>query len=85
MNGVIRFRDRVCVHLSATRMYQDLKRIFWYPGTKKEVSSFVHACLTCQKSKVKYHKSLGLMQSLSIPEWKWDNISMVLCLVYQGQ
>lgn len=32
--------------------------------------------LTCQKSKIEYHKSSRLMQPLSIPEWKWENISM---------
>lgn len=96
-NGVIRFRDRVCVidvsghkksileeghrsglsiHPSATKMYQDLKRIFWWPGMKREVVEFMYACLTCHKSKVKHQKPLGLLELLSIPEWKWDNISM---------
>lgn len=33
-------------------------------------------CLTCQKSNIEHQKALGMMQPLSIPEWKWDNISM---------
>ena len=57
-------------------MYQDLKKLFWWPGMKKEVSKFVYACLTCQKSKIEHYKLMGLMQPLSIPEWKWDNVSM---------
>lgn len=43
---------------------------------KKELAEFVYACLTFQKSKIEHHKSLGLMQLLSIPERKWNNISM---------
>lgn len=43
---------------------------------KKEVTEFVYACLTCQKSKIEHQKSSGLMQPLSSPEWKWDIISM---------
>ena len=43
---------------------------------KKEVAGFVYACLTCQKLKIEHQKLLGLMQPLSIPEWKWDSISM---------
>lgn len=43
---------------------------------KKEVAEFVYACLTCQKLKIEHHKSLGMMQPLSTPEWKWDSISM---------
>ena len=41
---------------------------------KKEVTEFVYACLTCQKSKAEHHKLYGLIQPLSIPEWKWVNI-----------
>jgi hypothetical protein len=43
---------------------------------KKDVAKFVYACLTCQKSKIEHQKSIGLMKPLSIPEWKWDSISM---------
>lgn len=96
-NGVMRFRDRVCVpdtpelktsileegyksglsiHLGAPKMYQDLKRMFYWPRMKKEVSKFVYAYLTCQKLKIEHHKSLGLMQPLSVVEWKWARLSM---------
>lgn len=43
---------------------------------KKDVAKFVYSCLNCQKSKIEHQKPPGLMQSLSIPEWKWDSISM---------
>lgn len=64
------------IHPSATNMYRDLRKIFLWRGMKKEIAKFVYVCRTCQKSKIEYQKSLGLMQLLSIPEWKWDNISM---------
>ena len=57
-------------------MYQDIKKMFWWPGMKRDVAEFVYSCLTCQKSKIEYQKLYGLMQPLSIPEWKWDIISM---------
>jgi hypothetical protein len=69
-------RSGLCIHPGATKMYQDLRKLFWWPGIKKEVAEFVYSCLTCQKSKVEHQKPLGLMQPLSIPEWKWDSISM---------
>jgi len=43
---------------------------------KKEIAEFVYACLVCQKSKFEHQKPSGLMQSLFVPEWKWDSISM---------
>lgn len=64
------------IHPEATNMYQDLKRIFWWPDIKKNVVDFVHSCLLFQKSKIKHKKPFGLLQTLSIPEWKLDNISM---------
>lgn len=64
------------IHLGATKIYQDLKKMFWWSGTKKDVVEFVYTCLTCQKSKIEHQKQSGLMQPLSIPNWKWDNISI---------
>nr|XP_027186625.1 uncharacterized protein LOC113784598 [Cicer arietinum] len=69
-------RSCLSIHPRATKMYKDLKKIFWWPKMKRDVAEFVYACLTCQKSKVEHQKPSGLMQPLSIPEWKWDNISM---------
>ncbi|XP_050897828.1 uncharacterized protein LOC127104701 [Lathyrus oleraceus] len=57
-------------------MYQYLRKLFWWPGKKKEIAEFVYSCLICQKSKIEHQKSSGLLQPLSIPEWKWDSISM---------
>ncbi|RHN66823.1 hypothetical protein MtrunA17_Chr3g0095841 [Medicago truncatula] len=58
-------------HPKATKMYQDLKRLFWWPGMKKDIAEFVYACLVFQKSKIEHQKSSGLMQPLFVPAWKW--------------
>ncbi|WJX12700.1 hypothetical protein P8452_03168 [Trifolium repens] len=57
-------------------MYQDLKKLFWWPSMKKEVVEFVYACLTYQKSKVEHQRPSGLLQPMFISEWKWDSIAM---------
>jgi hypothetical protein len=41
-----------------------------------EATHYVYECDTCQKVKADYMKPRGLLQPLSIPEWKWDDISM---------
>lgn len=69
MNGI-------SIHLGATNMYQNLRKLFWWPYMNKEVVEFVYACLTSQKSKSEHQKSSGLMQPLSFPKWKWDIFSM---------
>jgi hypothetical protein len=43
---------------------------------KHEAARYVSECNTCQKVKADYLKSRGLLQPLSILEWKWDDISM---------
>jgi hypothetical protein len=43
---------------------------------KREVARYVSECDTCQKVKANYMKPGGLLQLLSILEWKWDDISM---------
>src|ERR1051325_10870451 len=69
-------RSGLSIHPGATKMYGDLKKLFWWPGMKKEIAEFVYACLICQKSKIEHQKSSGLMEPLFVPDWKWDDISM---------
>ncbi|MCI32512.1 hypothetical protein A2U01_0053726, partial [Trifolium medium] len=66
-------RSNLSIHPGVTKMYQDLKNMFWWPGMKKEIAEFVYAWLTCQKSKVEHQKPSGLLQPMFVPEWKWDS------------
>ena len=63
-------RSGLSIHPGATKMYQELRKVFWWPCMKKEIAEFVYSCLTCQKSKIEHQKPSGLMQLLSIPECK---------------
>jgi len=71
-----RHRSSLSIHPGATKMYHDLKKLFWWSGLKRDVAQFVYSCLVCQKSKVEHQKPAGMMVSLDVPEWKWDSISM---------
>ena len=64
------------IHPGSTKMYQDLKRSFWWSGMKRDVSEFVTKCLVCQRVKAKHQVPSGLLQPIKIPEWKWDRITM---------
>ncbi|KAL0549580.1 hypothetical protein IC582_014065 [Cucumis melo] len=64
------------MHSGSTKMYQDLKRVYWWRNMKREVAEFVSKCLVCQQVKAPRQKPAGLLQPLSIPEWKWENVSM---------
>jgi hypothetical protein len=43
---------------------------------KSEITRYVSECDTYRKIKADYTKPVGLLQPLSILEWKWDDISM---------
>lgn len=53
---------RFTVHPGGTKMYQDLKETFWWPGMKKEIAEFISQCLSCQQVKAEHQRLTGLLQ-----------------------
>jgi hypothetical protein len=68
--------SRYSIHSRSTKMYHVLRQQFWWTRMKRKAARYVSECDTCRKVKTDYMKPGGLLQLLSIPEWKWDNISM---------
>ena len=64
------------LHPGTTKMYQDLKPYFWWYGMKRDVVDYVTKCLTCQQIKAEHQRPAGLLQPLTLPEWKWEDIAM---------
>jgi hypothetical protein len=64
------------MHPRSTKMYHDLKPLYWWTRMKREIAQYVSECDTCQRIKASHLKSAGALQPLSIPSWKWDDISM---------
>jgi len=54
-------RSSLSIHLRVTKMYQHLKRLFWWPGMKRDITELFYACMVCQKLKIEYQKPSGLM------------------------
>ncbi|GJY89846.1 putative reverse transcriptase domain-containing protein [Tanacetum coccineum] len=57
-------------------MYQDMKKLYWWPNMKADIATYVSKCLTCLKVKAEHQKPSGLLVQPEIPQWKWDNITM---------
>ena len=64
------------IHPGSTKMYHDLKAMFWWPGMKNDVAEYVSKCLTCQKVKIEHQRPSRMLQPLEIPQWKWESIAM---------
>ncbi|GJU41508.1 reverse transcriptase domain-containing protein [Tanacetum coccineum] len=61
---------------SSDKMYQDMKKLYWWPRMKADIATYVSKCLTCAKVKAEHQRPSGLLVQPKIPEWKWDNINM---------
>jgi hypothetical protein len=68
--------SKFSIHPDSTKMYQDLKQNFWLSNMKVDIAKNVAECATCHQMKASHLKSAGVLQLLSIPMWKWDDISM---------
>ncbi|GJQ99160.1 putative reverse transcriptase domain-containing protein [Tanacetum coccineum] len=64
------------IHLGSDKMYQDMKKIYWWPNMKADIATYVSKCLTCAKIKAEHQRPSGLLVQPEIPQWKWDNITM---------
>ncbi|GJU52841.1 putative reverse transcriptase domain-containing protein [Tanacetum coccineum] len=42
-------KSRYSVHPGSDKMYYDLRDIYWWPGMKRDIATYVSECLTCAK------------------------------------
>jgi hypothetical protein len=68
--------SRYSIHPRSTKMYQDLKQHYWWTKMKIEIARDVARCDTYRRVKAVHMKTAGPLQSLPIPTWKWEDISM---------
>jgi hypothetical protein len=68
--------SRYSIHPGSTKMYKDLKQHYWWTKMKIKIARYVVKCDTCIHVKAIHMKAAGPLQSLPIPTWKWEDISM---------
>nr|GFB53005.1 putative reverse transcriptase domain-containing protein [Tanacetum cinerariifolium] len=64
------------IYPGSIKMYQDLKKLYWWPNMKAEITAYVNKCLTCAKVKAECQKPSNFLVQPVIPIWKWENITM---------
>ncbi|GJY20597.1 putative reverse transcriptase domain-containing protein [Tanacetum coccineum] len=69
-------KSKYSIHPGSKKMYQDMKKLYWWPNIKADIATYVSKCLTCARVKAKHQRPSGLLVQPKIPEWKWDNITM---------
>nr|GFC16650.1 putative reverse transcriptase domain-containing protein [Tanacetum cinerariifolium] len=70
------YKSKYSIHSGSDKMYQDMKKLYWWPSMKADIATYVHKCLTCDKVKDEHQRPSGLLVQPKIHVWKWDNITM---------
>ncbi|XP_070039433.1 uncharacterized protein [Nicotiana tomentosiformis] len=60
----------------AMKMYRDLRQHYWRWRMRKDIVEYVARCLNCQQVKYEHQRPGGLLQQITILEWKWERITM---------
>ncbi|GJV13741.1 putative reverse transcriptase domain-containing protein [Tanacetum coccineum] len=69
-------KSKYSIHLGFDKMYQDMKKLYWWPNMKANIATYVSKCLTCVKVKAEHQRPSGLLVQPDIPQWKRDNITV---------
>ena len=51
--------SRYSIHPGSTKMYHNLRDVFWWEGLKKDIAKFVAKCSNCIQVKAKQKESGG--------------------------
>nr|GFA31855.1 putative reverse transcriptase domain-containing protein [Tanacetum cinerariifolium] len=54
-------KSKYSVHPGSDKMYQDMKKLYWWPNIKADIATYVSKCLTCAKVKAEHQRPSGLL------------------------
>ncbi|GKD26038.1 putative reverse transcriptase domain-containing protein, partial [Tanacetum coccineum] len=63
-------KSKYSSHLGSNKMYQDLKKLYWWLNMKAIIVEYVGKCLTCSRVKAECQKPSGLLVQPEIPMWE---------------
>ncbi|GJU57413.1 putative reverse transcriptase domain-containing protein [Tanacetum coccineum] len=69
-------KSKYSIHPGSDKIYQDMKKLYWWPNMKANITTYVSKCLTYTKVKAEHQRPSGLLVQPEIPQWKWDNITI---------
>nr|GEY87571.1 putative reverse transcriptase domain-containing protein [Tanacetum cinerariifolium] len=63
-------KSKYSIHPGFDKMYQDMKKLYWWPNMKANIATYVSKCLTCAKVKAEHQRPSGFCLG-SIKELRW--------------
>ncbi|GJT30071.1 putative reverse transcriptase domain-containing protein [Tanacetum coccineum] len=64
------YKSKYSIHPGSDKMYQDMKKLYWWPNMKADITTYIRKCLTCAKVKAEHQMPSGLLVQPEIPQWK---------------
>nr|GEX78164.1 hypothetical protein [Tanacetum cinerariifolium] len=64
-------KSKYLIHTGSTKMYQDLRKLYWWPNMKADVATYVGKYLTCAKENVTMNFMTGLPRTPSGYDLIW--------------
>ncbi|GJS27434.1 putative reverse transcriptase domain-containing protein [Tanacetum coccineum] len=49
-------KSKYSIHPGSDKMYQDMKKLYWWPNMKAGIATYVSKCLTCAKVKAEHQR-----------------------------
>ncbi|GJX45483.1 putative reverse transcriptase domain-containing protein [Tanacetum coccineum] len=52
-------KSKYFIHPGSDKMYQDMKKLYWWPNMKADIATYVSKCLTCARVKAEHQRPSG--------------------------
>ncbi|GKC45872.1 putative reverse transcriptase domain-containing protein [Tanacetum coccineum] len=75
-------KSKYSIHLGSDKMYQDMKKLYWWPNMKADIATYVSKCLTCAMVKAEHQRPAdacvidfgnGWVKHLPLVEFSYNN------------
>ncbi|GJU25707.1 putative reverse transcriptase domain-containing protein [Tanacetum coccineum] len=78
-------KSKYSIHPGSEKMYQDMKKLYWWPNMNADIATYVSKFLTCARVKAKHQRPSGLLVQPAILEWKENDPLDKLARLYPNK
>ena len=68
--------SRYSIHPGSTKMYRDIREVYWWEGMEKDIAEFVSKCSNYQQVEVEHQRPGVLAHNIELAEWNWEMVNM---------
>nr|GEW96189.1 putative reverse transcriptase domain-containing protein [Tanacetum cinerariifolium] len=77
-------KSKYSIHPSSEKMYQDMKKLYWWPNMKANIATYMSKCLTCTRVKAEHQRPSGFWCIRQYPSGSGITSRWILSPNYQS-